>query len=145
MIRSSDTFLSPDENYEAVLKILAVTVLIDHRTKDRELIEFAHAAMMHNQQLRPSVMLSRRMIIEWFHTEKTGIIDALKADEDDSYKSELLSRIKDSDLQRRLLSSVFSIAVCDYELHDEESDFIKQALKVWKTHMPTPAEIDAVA
>lgn len=144
MALNSDTLTDTDAIYVNVLKILAVTVLIDQREKDRELIEFTHAAMLHNQKLRPNVMLSRRMTMDWFHNEKAGLIERLKSDKDDSYKSELLSRIKDAELQRRLLSSVFSIAVCDYELHDEESDFIKQALKVWKTHMPTAEEVEAV-
>ena len=145
MASHSDKFLDADEIYNIVLKILAVTVLIDHREKDRELIEFTHAAMLHNHHLRPGVMLSRTMIIDWFHTHKAEITAQIDNDKNDSFKSELLAQIRDMALQRRLLSSIFTIAVCDYELHDEESDFIKRSLKIWKTHMPTPSEIEAVA
>lgn len=145
MVASADTFLDSNALYNLVLKILAVTVLIDHREKDRELIEFTHAAMLHNHHLRPGVMLSRTMIIDWFNAQKADIKKSLYADKDDSYKSGLLSQVRDTALQRRLLSSIFTIAVCDYELHDEESNFIKTSLKIWKTEMPTPREIEAVA
>ena len=145
MVLNSDKFLNSDELYTVVLKILAVTVLIDHREKDRELIEFTHAAMLHNHHLRPGVMLSRTMIMDWFHSHKAELTKNLRADEDDSFKSGLLSQVRDLGLQRRLLSSIFTIAICDYELHDEESNFIKASLKIWKTHMPTPTEIEAVA
>lgn len=137
--------LNSDELYGVILDILAVTVLIDRRTKDRELIEFCHTAMLHNQHLRPGHILSRRMIGEWFERHKDDIIQSLADDDDNSYKIQLLSQVKDKELQRRLLSSIFAIAICDYELHDEESDFIKTALKVWKADLPTPAEVDVIS
>jgi len=145
MVLSSEKFLDSDDLFNLILKILAVTVLIDHRERDRELIEFNHAAMLHNHHLRPGVMLSRTMINDWFNTHKAELSEKLTADKDDSFKSGLLSQIRDVALQRRLLSSIFTIAVADYELHDEESNFIKSSLKIWKTHMPTTEEIDAVA
>lgn len=141
----SNALPDSDELYNVVLKILAVTVLIDHRERDRELVEFTHAAMLHNHHLRPGVMLSRKMIMDWFHAHKAEITETLIADKDNSFKSNLLKRIKDAALQRRLISSIFTIAVADYELHDEESNFIKSSLVIWKTHMPTPAELEAVA
>ena len=145
MVSGADQFLDTDKLYNVVLEILAVTVLIDHRERDRELVEFTHAAMLHNHHLRPGVMLSRKMINEWFNAHKIELTKNLKADKDNSFKSNLLIQVRDIALQRRLLSSIFTIAVADYELHDEESNFIKSSLAIWKTHMPTPAEIEAVA
>lgn len=138
-------FLNSDELYGVIIDILAVTVLIDEREKDRELIEFAHAAMLHNHHLRPGKLLSRRMICEWFERRKPELKVSLANDIDNSFKTELLSNVKDSELQRRLLSSIFTIAICDYELHDEESGFIKTALKIWKTEMPSAKDLEAVA
>ena len=145
MTLNGGTFLDSDELYNVILKILAVTVLIDHRQRDRELVEFTHAAMLHNHHLRPGVMLSRKMINEWFDAHKTDLMKKLNADEDNSFKTYILTQIRDKALQRRLLSSIFTIAVADYELHDEESNFIKSSLAIWKTHMPTPSEIEAMA
>jgi len=138
-------FLDIDGLYSVVTDILAITVLIDQREKDRELIEFTHAAMTHNHHLRPGKIVSRKMLADWFHARKGVLKEQLKTDSDDSYKKALLAKIKDKDLQRRLLTSIFSIAICDYELHDEESNFIRTALKVWKTEMPGVNELDYVA
>ena len=138
-------FLDIDELYAVVTDILAISVLIDRRVKDRELIEFVHAAMTHNHYLRPGKILSRRMLTEWFHARKAVLLGALKKDHDDSYKKALLANITDRDLQRRLLASIFSIAICDYELRDEESHFIRTALSVWKTDMPGIKDLDHVA
>jgi len=137
--------LGLDELYNVLLKILAVTVLIDRRERDKERIEFCHAAMLLNQHLRPSNILSKRMIEDWFDRHKAEITESLSNDADNSYKTELLSYVTDSALQRRLLSSIFTIAICDYELHDEESDFIKTALKIWNTEMPSPEDLETVA
>ena len=138
-------FLDSDALYSVIIDILAVTVLIDKREKDRELIEFTHAAMLHNHHLRPGKMISRRMLDDWFNHRKADITASLAKDKDNSYKTELLAHIRDKELQRRLLSSIFTIAICDYELHDEECDFIKTALKVWQTKMPTREDLEAVA
>ena len=138
-------FLDIDDLYAVVTDILAVTVLIDERVKDRELIEFTHAAMTHNHHLRPGKIVSRKMLNDWFHARKGVLRDALAKDQDDSFKKALLANITDKDLQRRLLTSIFSISICDYELRDEESNFIRNALAVWKTEMPNIADLDHVA
>jgi len=138
-------FLDIDELYTVVTEILAITVLIDRRVKDRELIEFTHAAMMHNHHLRPGKILSRRMLTDWFHQRESELKEALAKDDNDNYKRALLANITDKDLQRRLLTSIFSISICDYELRDEESNFIRTALNVWKTEMPHVTDLDYVA
>ena len=138
-------FDDADTLYQVIAKIFAVTVLLDKRRRDPELIEFTHACMVHNHALRPGKIVSRRQIMEWFDAHRPELEDALSKDNALAYKTELLSRVKTKDLQRKVLSSIFTISVSDYELHSEESDFINQALRVWKTSMPTPDELDAVA
>jgi len=145
MFSSSGIFLDANALFEIVAEILAVTVLIDERERDIELIEFTHMAMLHNHHLRPGKMMTREMFLDWFHAHKGNISKNLKMDSDNSYKIDLLEKITDKDLQRRMLSSMFSIAVCDYELHDEECQFIKSALKIWKTGMPTSQDINVIA
>ena len=137
--------LGSDALFDVVIDILAVTVLIDNRVKDRELVEFVHVSTLHNHDLRPEKILSRRMLLRLFDARTGRLMTALANDEDGSFKQNLLSKIKDKALQRSLLSSIFTIATCDYELHDEENDFIRSALKVWNTHMPVHSEIEAVA
>ena len=139
------TFDDSDSLFNAIATIFAVTVLLDQRERDIELVEFTHACMVQNHRIRPSKIISRQQILAWFAHHRETILGRLSADEDDRYKLGLLGRIHDPELQRSVLSSIFTISVADYELHDEESAFINQALRVWKTQMPTPVEIDAVA
>ncbi len=134
-----------DALFESVATIFAMTVLADHRVRDEELIEFTHAAMIHNQLLRPKTILTRRRLLQWFETHKDEIDASMHGDAGDDYKRRILSYITDQALQRSVLSSIFTISVCDYELHDEERDFIATALKVWNASMPRPDEVDLVA
>ena len=134
-----------DALFESVATIFAMTVLADHRTRDEELIEFTHASMLHNQLLRPNTILTRRRLLQWFETNKDEIDASMHGDAAEDYKRRILSSVTDEVLQRSVLSSIFTISVCDYELHDEESDFIATALKVWDTSMPRPHEVDLVA
>jgi hypothetical protein len=137
--------VDPDALFETVATLFAIAVLADHRIRDVELVEFVHACSVQNLKIRPDTLLSRREILDWFNRHKEKIEQALNSPDHDAYKTEVLSHILDMDLQRSVLSSIFTISICDYELHDEESAFITQALDVWKTSMPLPSEIERVA
>ena len=138
-------FDDADALFRAVAEIFAITVLLDARQRDPELIEFTHACMVHNHALRPGTITTRTQLMSWFRQNTARIQAALSADDAETYKTELLGRIRTEELQKRVLSSIFTISVSDYELHDEETDFIKRALKVWTLPMPSVEDIDAVA
>ncbi len=138
-------FLKNDPIYSAVVEILAVTVLLDMKERDIELIEFTHAGIIHTQFIHAEKIVTRDHLLSWFAANKEEIKRNLTAENSLTYKTELLKRIEDSELQRRVLASIFTISVCDYDLHDEEQDFIKIALDIWKQPMPSPDCLDAVA
>ena len=131
-----------DRLYHDVFDILATTVLIDHRTKDRELIELVHAANEMNQLLRPGLIQPRQAVLHQFAERSAYINDGIDSENSEKFKRDMLSKITDTNLQCKVLGFIFAISVCDYELHDEESDFIKTALNVWNADMPTPQELE---
>ena len=140
-----NAFDDADALFNAVASIFAVTVLLDKRKRDAELVEFTHACMVHNHTIRPGRIVSRRQLMQWFEAHREELEGRLEGDADHAFKASLLTRIHDEGLQRSVLSSIFTISVSDYELHDEESAFINRALSVWNANMPTPAEVEAVA
>ncbi len=134
-----------DATMQAVARILAVTVLVDKRQKDREMIEFCHSIMTINQRLRPGVILPRQTILNWFDSQKDQIIAALAADDDNSYKTEILEKIVDPELRQIVLAAIFAICICDYEFQDEETAFIKVALDVWNSGLPNMDDMALMA
>lgn len=137
--------MDSDATMLSVANILAVTVLLDQKQRDLEMVEFCHSIMTINQRLRPGVILPRQKILAWFETHKAVIAKSLAEDSDDSYKKSLLNEIKDPALRRQTLAAIFSISICDYELRDEEADFIKIALDIWKTGLPNVDDVELIA
>lgn len=129
-----------NKTVEAVAHILAVTVLLDQRERDQEMVEFCHYVMTINQAIC-SKIIPRENILNWFDAHKAGFAKALASDADNSYKTEVLEKITDLDLRKKVLTAIFAISVSDHELHDKETDFIKLALCLWDSKMPTADDI----
>ena len=137
-------FQDGDALFQTVATIFAITVLLDERERDPELIEFTHACMVHNHKIRPGTILPRQTLQAWFKQRKSDLSATLSGPDAQDFKIELLSRISAPELQRSVLSSIFTISVADYELHDEETEFIQTALSVWNAEMPRVEELAAV-
>lgn len=125
-----------DEVLSNVATVLAVSVLIDERLRDVEMIEFSHSIMTINQRIRPGVILTRRNIVNWFNANRTDIAEKISIDKNDIWKTQILGQIQGDELRRMVLACMFSISVCDYELNDEECDFLKLAVSHWETGLP---------
>lgn len=135
----------PNKTVLAVARILAVTVLLDRRQRDREMIEFCHYVMTLNQEICSVSILPREKILTWFESEKGAFAEALASDTDDAFKSKILQDIADPALQKEVLTAIFAICVCDYELRDEEAHFIRLALSLWKSELPSAAAMARMA
>lgn len=141
MSQSSET----DELLQTIATIFAITVLLDKKQRDQELIEFCHAVSVANRHLRPDVILPRTTILKWYGELKPEVVSRLAGQDAWSWKRELLSRIPNAEIRNLVLASIFTISVCDYELRDEESAFIKLALDTWKTGVPLSADLATAA
>lgn len=131
--------------FRTVLDILVIAVLSDDRMRDRERIEFVHCAQVHNRALHPDVILTPIQIRHLFDERVRVLSTQIKADGLYSVQEHYLSMIIDRGVQRTVLASIFAIAICDYELHDEERGMIKTALKVWNSNLPDPTDVDIVS
>ncbi len=130
---------------ESVARILAVTILLDQRQRDREMIEFCHYIMMINKELNPDAILPREKILDWFETHKLEFAAALKADTDGSFKTDIISAITEPSLRKKVLTAIFAVSISDYEFHALEMEFIKTALNLWKSDMPTMKDVSEMA
>lgn len=129
--------------FRRVLDILVLAVISDNRTRDRERIEFIHCAQIHNRTLHPDVIMTPSQLHVLF-AERAEVLNK-EIDEKGLKATQIahLSDVIDRGMQRRVLSSIFAIAICDYELHDEERGFIRTALETWNSHLPDPTEVEA--
>jgi hypothetical protein len=114
-----------------ILTLLAIAVLADNRIRDLELVEFCHEAQSLNQHYDPERILSRTALRKWFDDNQLVIKNTLAGPSRKDFISTALARIDDVPMRPHILQSIFGIIVCDYELHDEESNFIKAAVQAW--------------
>ncbi len=131
--------------YKDALDVLMITVLVDERVRDAERIELLHNAAVLNRALHPDIILPPKILTQWFDQRMQSLSAEITANGIDAVKKNYLGKINDKGLQRTVLASIYAIATCDYELHDEERGLIKTALDVWQSDLPDPTEVDAVA
>lgn len=124
--------LSQDPFWSTVLPILAIAVLADGKVRDLELIEFTFEAQAIGAVKDPARILPRKHLKDWFHVMRPHIEAALNSDSRDAFIAQTLNAIDDEHTRQMLLTSVFGIAICDYELHMEETGFLRSAMQAWK-------------
>lgn len=130
--------------YRRVLDILVLAVISDSRTRDRERIEFIHCAQIHNRILHPDVIMTPTQLHELFVQRAEVLGQEIDSKGLKETQVAHLSDVIDRGVQRRVLASIFAIAICDYELHDEERGFIRTALETWNSHLPDPTEVEPI-
>ena len=79
-----------NKQVEAIARILAVTILLDQRQREQEMVEFCHYLMKINQDLNPDNIIPRQKILTWFDNNKAEFADAIAADTDEAFKICLL-------------------------------------------------------
>jgi hypothetical protein len=133
------------EIYRNVLDILMITILVDDRVRDEEQVELLHSACIHNRALHPDIILPPEVVRTYCDERSKELAQELATQGRDAVKEKYLIKIGDRGLQRKVLASIYAIATCDYELHDEERGLIKTALAVWQSKLPDPTEVEVVA
>lgn len=125
--------------------VLAVSVLIDERLRDIEMVEFSHSMITINRHIRPDVILPRSALMAWFNENAAEISERISKDSDNVWKTEILGHIQDAQLRRMVLAAMFSISICDYELNDEECEYLKLAVSLWETGLPHIEDMELMA
>ena len=134
-----------NKQVEAVAHILAATILLDKRQRDREMVEFCYYVKTINQDLCSKTILPRQKIMDWFETQKQDLTTGLANDTDGSFKTNLLKPITDPKIRRKVLTAIFAISISDQEFHDEESSFIKTAVNLWQVGTPSMTDVSEMA
>jgi hypothetical protein len=122
-----------ENSIDAVLRMLAITVLVDDHVHPKEPFEFD----IQVRNLNIFVQGNRLGDIEcdfevWFVAHGKEIALALKGKSKACYIDEALRLITNSTLQLMLYSSMGHIIRCDNEVHDSEKELLQLAAKSWQ-------------
>lgn len=118
-------------NWNSLLKLLGLIVMVDGKVYHEEVDAFAKAAMKLQKMLNPDMFLSQMMIIDWFknHREQLkAIVDSL---EYDSHLIEIIKPIRGLPQKKQVLNAMISIAESDSFYHSKEHMIINKAARYW--------------
>jgi len=122
-------------SHDDVLMPLALTVVIDNKVRDPELVEFRRQAMALFDlfDLKP---LSEDEISAWFSSHETEIDKVVNGKGKNTAILRALTRFTEDLHVENLYDAMVTISVCDDEYRREESDLIKSAASIWGFQRP---------
>lgn len=121
--------MSIDCNFEDVLHVLAIAVIIDEKIREREVEEFIRQAeglysLFAQDQDRSGAR-------DWFIANKPKILEQMASRGRNTVILKALTRVKDPMVRENLYDAMIAVSMSDEEYHKEESDFIRSAASIW--------------
>ena len=123
------------------LDILGACILSDRLERDEELIELANSAQIVARHLAPEAVIARRDVAEWFGNSREALRALLN---DREALGARMAEVTDPELRAILLTALYNVAVCDYQMADEEQEVLQLAMAVWAPLTLEPARLAAL-
>ena len=120
------------------LDILGACILSDRLERDEELIELANSAQIIARHLAPEAVIARRDVAAWFESNRVSLRGLL---DDREALGARMAEVADPELRAILLTALYNVAVCDYQLADEEQEVLQLAMAVWAPLTLEPARL----
>lgn len=120
--------ISP-EAFDDVLNVLAISVIIDEKIREKELAEFTRQAIGLSEVF--GVPLDAAASNDWFEKNKPVILENMSGRGRNTVILKALTRIKDEMMRENVYDAMIAISVSDKEYHREESDLIRSAATIW--------------
>jgi len=120
-----------------ILKLLALTVIIDNKVRDPELSAFIVQAEGILELLGHGDVMEPQGILAWFHEHEQTLVNRMKDARKNTYVLTALTRFKDDDIAvEAMYDAMLAISISDKEYHVDESDLIKSAASLWGYERP---------
>jgi len=121
---------SHSTNWANVLRILAITVIIDGRVREAELAAF----MEHAKGMAPlcgQEDVTDEWLQNWYDQNKTRIINEIDGRGKNTTILKAFATVKTDAIRESLFDAIIHIAVSDKEYHEAESDLVRSAAAIW--------------
>lgn len=117
------------EAFDDVLNVLAISVIIDEKIREKELAEFTRQAIGLSEIF--GLPFDADLAGAWFDKNKPLILDNMSGRGRNTVILKALTRVKDEMLRENIYDAMIAISVSDKEYHREESDLIRSAATIW--------------
>lgn len=118
-----------------VLRILAITVIIDGREREEEMLAFA----VHAQGLAPLAGFdppNTDWLADWYSAQRPQITADIKGRGKNTVILKAFASVKDPAIREAVFDAIIHIAISDKDYHETESDFIRSAAAIWGYRQP---------
>ncbi len=122
-------------SYDDILTPLALTVIIDYKVRQPELMCFTLQAkgLLELFELIP---LPEEELLDWYAANEDSIRKAVSGKRKNTIILRALTRFKEDWQVEALYEAMLAISISDKEYHAEESDLIKSAASIWGFSRP---------
>lgn len=123
-----------------VLTLLAVTVIVDGKVYKEEVDSFVSESLKLKEQVSPDMLFSKKMVFDWFVVHRDEVAKWLK--EPDSHTQILrhILALGDNLHRAKIMDAMYAIAMSDQKYHKTESDTLTMAAKHWRIAHPHKEE-----
>ncbi len=121
---------SNNTKWTNVLRILAITVIIDGRVREAELAAFVE----HAQGMAPLCGendITEQWLQNWYDKNKISIVEQMQGRGKNTTILKAFATVKDDAIREALFDAIIHIAVSDKEYHESESDLVRSAAAIW--------------
>ncbi len=117
-------------NHDDILTPLALTVIIDHKIRDPELMAFRvqAAGLIDLFEMEP---MSDEALSSWFKAHEAELEEAVSGRRKNTIILRALTRFTEDVHVENLYDAMLAISISDQEYHQKESELIKSAASIW--------------
>ena len=116
--------------FDYALHVLAITVIIDQRVRERELSEFCEQAtgMAH---LCGCAGFNDVSALDWYEKHQADIRKSLSGRSRNTAILKAITRVKDDVVREALYDAMLAVSISDDEYHQKESELVRSAASIW--------------
>lgn len=130
-------------DFNDLLYVLAITVIVDEKILNLEMNEFCEQACG-LAELYTDGEFTPEDAQAWFEKHKPVILEKIKGRGRNTYILKSISAVKDPAMRENLYDAMITISISDSEYHKHESDLVRSAGAIWGFSRPPlkVAEVD---
>lgn len=116
--------------FDHALYVLAITVIIDQRVRERELSEFCEQATG-MAPLCGFTGFNDKTALDWYENHQADIREHLSGRSRNTVILKAITRVQDEVVREALYDAMLAVSISDDEYHQKESDLVKSAAAIW--------------
>ncbi len=120
-----------DKNWNKILKILCLTILADGKVYKEEVDTFLVVAKRMNTLLSTEMILTEKMLLDWFSVHRDDLAYALEKNVRGPYLTDQFCTLDDPKITGPLLQCMVSISRSDDNFHNLEVTMVERAAQIW--------------